>query len=196
MKGDFSRDTFDSKKHYSRVLMQQGRVQTDADWNEQQAITVHREQTETRDVIGSCGTPLHDPGFHIVGSADDLYDEEKKLPGNQHPPKLQAGDFLISAGRFYVDGILCENEQIAPFTNQLDFPNVQNPLDLLKDTKLGIVYLDVWQRHLTALNDDYIREKALGGPDTTTRAKAVWQVKVLPVKGAAGDAPTCDKDFA
>ena len=196
MKGDFSRDTFDSKKHYSRVLMQQGRVQTDADWNEQQAITAHREQTETKDVIGWCGAPLHDPGFHIVASADDLYDEEKKLPGNQDPPKLQTGDFLISAGRFYVDGILCQNEQIVPFTNQIDFPNVQNALDLLKDTKLGIVYLDVWQRHLTALDDDYIREKALGGPDTATRAKAVWQVKVLPVKGGARNASACNSDFA
>ena len=38
MKGDFSRITFDPKKHYSRVLMQQGRVQLDADWNEQAAI--------------------------------------------------------------------------------------------------------------------------------------------------------------
>jgi hypothetical protein len=31
MKNDISRDTFDSKKHYDRVLMQQGRVQVDAD---------------------------------------------------------------------------------------------------------------------------------------------------------------------
>ena len=30
MKGDFSRDTFDPLKHFSRVLMQQGRVQLDA----------------------------------------------------------------------------------------------------------------------------------------------------------------------
>ena len=53
MKGDFSRDTFDSKKHYNRVLMQQGRVQADADWNEQQAITAYREETATKDIIGA-----------------------------------------------------------------------------------------------------------------------------------------------
>ena len=35
MPGDFSRDTFDSRNHFSGVLMQQGRVQLDADWNEQ-----------------------------------------------------------------------------------------------------------------------------------------------------------------
>ena len=55
MKGDFSRDTFDAVKHYSRVLMQQGRVQLDADWNEQQSINQYRTTTEARDVIGFSG---------------------------------------------------------------------------------------------------------------------------------------------
>ena len=41
MKGDFSRNTFDPGNHYSAVLMQQGRVQVDADWNEQAAIGLH-----------------------------------------------------------------------------------------------------------------------------------------------------------
>ena len=39
MKGDFTRFSFDPAKHYSGVRMQQGRVQLDADWNEQQSIT-------------------------------------------------------------------------------------------------------------------------------------------------------------
>ena len=39
MKGDFSRDTFDARRDYVRVLMQQGRVQVDADFNEQHAIS-------------------------------------------------------------------------------------------------------------------------------------------------------------
>jgi hypothetical protein len=33
MKGDFTRNTFVPSKSFSRVLMQQGRVQLDADWN-------------------------------------------------------------------------------------------------------------------------------------------------------------------
>jgi hypothetical protein len=40
------------------------------------------------------------------------------------------------------------------------------------------VYLDVWERHLTYIEDDLIREVALGGPDTATRAKIMWQVKL------------------
>ena len=55
MKGDFSRVSYYQKKHYSGVLMQQGRVQTDADWNEQEAIQRRRTQVEARDVIGRTG---------------------------------------------------------------------------------------------------------------------------------------------
>jgi hypothetical protein len=35
MPDDFSRTTFDRSKHYRAVILQQGRVQTDADWNEE-----------------------------------------------------------------------------------------------------------------------------------------------------------------
>ena len=42
MKGDFTRDTFKKEKHYSGVRMQQGRVQVDADWNEQVDIQISK----------------------------------------------------------------------------------------------------------------------------------------------------------
>jgi hypothetical protein len=38
VKADISRQTFDSNKRYSGVIMQQGRVQLDSEWNEQQEI--------------------------------------------------------------------------------------------------------------------------------------------------------------
>ena len=57
MKNDITRDTFSPLKHFSRVLMQQGRVQLDADWNEQGAIAARREETTTEDLVGHCGGP-------------------------------------------------------------------------------------------------------------------------------------------
>jgi len=200
MKGDTTRSTFKSEKHYSGVRMQQGRVQLDADWNEQFDITGHRVETETVDVIGHCGAPMHDPGFHVVASADDLTAEEKKLAENQTPPALgSAGDLLISGGRYYVDGILCENEQIITYTAQAqndklrrgDYP------DAAAITQAGtyLAYLDVWSRHITAIEDSEIREVALGGPDTATRAKTVWQVK-LHRAGDVNLAATCLGTFA
>ncbi|MFX8500613.1 DUF6519 domain-containing protein, partial [Acinetobacter baumannii] len=52
MKGDFTRITFDPANHFSRVLLQQGRVTLDADANEQASILLHYLQTLARDLIG------------------------------------------------------------------------------------------------------------------------------------------------
>ena len=42
MGGDYSRDDFNPKNNFSQVLMQQGRIQLDSDWNEQAKITDRR----------------------------------------------------------------------------------------------------------------------------------------------------------
>lgn len=168
MKGDFSRQAFDKKKHYSSVLMQQGRVQIDADWNEQQSIHQYRHEVQARDVIGQCGTPKDEygGGFNIDVSSNGI-------------------DLKISKGCIYVDGILCENESDdVTLKKQNDLPLKEGNLagfTLPSTYGRYLVYLDVWQRHITAIDDPGIREKALGGPDTTTRAKTVWQVKLHQV---------------
>jgi hypothetical protein len=156
MRGDFSRDTFDPVKRFSRVLQQQGRVHLDADTNEQTAIVLHYLRTLAADLIGPFAGPKGDGfGFEV----DDV----------------GAGGFAVGRGRYYVDGILCENEPAAVrYESQPDLPS---PPELQVGTGY-LVYLDVWERHVTALEDDDIREKALGGADTATRAKVVWQVKV------------------
>src|SRR4030095_6255744 len=52
MKGDFSRDSFDPARHFARVLLQQGRVLTDADFNEQAAIQQHFLRAFVVDLVG------------------------------------------------------------------------------------------------------------------------------------------------
>src|ERR1051326_3443790 len=89
-RGDFTRDTFDPLNHFTRVLMQQGRVQLDADWNEQASILLHYLRTFARDLMGRHGGPKDGAGFEISGA---------------NPGALQIGP-----GRYYVDGILCEND--------------------------------------------------------------------------------------
>jgi hypothetical protein len=56
----------------------------------------------------------------------------------------------------------------------LDYPW---PKDKNLDSDNYLVFLDVWERHISYIEDDSIREVALGGPDTASRAKIVWQVK-------------------
>lgn len=253
MKSDNSRSTFDPKKHYSGIIMQQGRVQLDADWNEQQAIHQHRIETGTIDTIGACGVPEFGGGFRINFTPD-------------------FSDLTISPGRIYVDGVLCELEKpsliwaevlddktvhvqtlvvdgrpfqvgqwvellhpetrqgrlfqiaaidekqqtltlrtdqdrfnlanfqgvkglelrrITTYTTQPDYPNpayAYHPqdthlslLNLADDHYLLLVYLDVWQRYITSLDDPRLREVALGGPDTTGRLQTIGQIEILPI---------------
>lgn len=187
MKGDFSRNTFDQTKHFSRVLMQQGRVLLDSDWNEQASVLLHYLQTLAADLIGPYGGPQHECGFGILTIND--------LPSSCGPPSPDQEridrvrqinllrNFLIGRGRYYVDGILCENESLSIY-GPSDAPEFTQPdyvADELDNGKSYFVYLDVWERHVTALDDEAIRETALGshGPDTATRAKVLWQVKTM-----------------
>lgn len=170
MNGDFSRDSFDRRHRFSRVLLQQGRVLLDADWNEQTSILLHYIRTLAADLLGPHGGP--GDGFRVE------CDEEGEL----------RCDFRIGRGHYYVDGILCENEPPAgcpppapgslTYGNQPHYPLDDDERELEHDTEY-FVYLDVWERHLTHVEAGHIREVALGGPDTATRTQVVWQVKVL-----------------
>ncbi len=155
MAGDITRSTFHPEKHYSAVRKQQGRVDLDADWNEQGDIVAHRFENEAVDVIGVTGAPQNNSGFAI---------------------QVVNNVLTIGAGHFYIDGILCENEQDVAITGQPELPGFVMP------TTAGsyLAYLHVWERSIIALQDPVIREVALGGPDTCTRLKTVWQVNLLP----------------
>ncbi|NER83598.1 MAG: hypothetical protein F6K42_29435 [Leptolyngbya sp. SIO1D8] len=179
-RGDFTRDTANPAKSFLRVLMQGGRAQVEADWNEQIDILLRHIQGLGQDLIGFHGG--RGEGFEIQSI-------------NSNPD-----DFAIAPGRYYVDGIPCEQQAMLdpngnlqpwtyttqpyytiPETETLDYLNQQNPNDSL------LAYLDVWERHITFV-EDYdpntpgIREVALGGPDTATRSQVVWQVKVIPAE--------------
>src|SRR5215204_1265097 len=100
MPGDYSRRSFVPGKGYAAVQLQQGRVLTDADFNEQVEIGQHRTRTEAEDVIGPTGVPKQTGGFEIQVTPDGR-------------------DLRITAGRIYVGGLLCEN---LPADVPLTFP--------------------------------------------------------------------------
>lgn len=238
MAGDISRSSFQRLKGNTGVRMQQGRVQLDADWNEQLDIQAYRERTLTTDLLGSAA-PIANAGFAISANGNTL---------------------TIGAGRIYVEGILCESSQpylvmpaagqtsgqtpsepsnpgmsivsarpglaalafakrvdIAQQLNRSMLPQValqnlssatvtalassqtgaaspgtstpvQPYLPALPTVSSGqyyVAYLDVWERDITALEDPSIREIALGGADTTTRTRVIWQVKLAAKNGSA-----------
>jgi Family of unknown function (DUF6519) len=217
MYGDLSRTTFRPAKRYSAVLAQQGRVQLDADANEQAAIQLHQARTLAADLIGQHGGPVTALGFQV-----------SHVPGDRAPD-----DLTIGGGRYYVDGILvdadrpepgvaaeedepCEEDRRAarhdaedngdpPAWTYWDQPDAyrdpDRPEDRLPSAFPYLVYLDVWERSVTAAEDPEIREVALGAaqPDTTARIKTVWQVLPLPAAdlgGELGDDDARRKAFA
>ena len=71
-------------------------------------------------------------------------------------------------------------------TTQPDSPGFVLP----SESGRYLAYLDVWERHITALDNPAMREVALPVPDTSTRMKTVWQVKLLSI-GDRGSAVGC-----
>lgn len=247
MRGDFTRFSHRAERHYAGVLMQQGRVTLDADWNEQFEIDDHRWRVQTVDTVGRACAPEDEAGFRLSFTPD-------------------GSDLVIHPGRIYLDGLLVElavgapvrvvaiddatvtlahlapdDRPLAPgqwvevvsdetehpggpdrtlariesvdaeapsvtlaadpsshsgqtevrlrrvvtYLTQPHYPAAAGPpfADPFDPAAWGgrthLAYLDVWRRHVTALEDPHLREVALGGPDTATRVQTVWAVRLL-----------------
>ena len=187
MSFDLSRIRFDARKDFFGLVVQQGRIQLDAEWNEWVAQLGRRLQAGTLDTFNGNVVPRITPdGFRIQASG---------------------GALAIGPGRIYVDGLLAENHGGTPdawdprlaeltgttplaYTAQPYYPNPP----ALPTSGAALVYVDVWQRDISAINDPGLIEPAVG-VDTTGRLQTVWQVKVLPNVGNATCA-TEDEDIA
>jgi Family of unknown function (DUF6519) len=158
---DLSRWIYRPERHYSRVVVQQGRVSLDADANAQASIVLHYLRALAADLIGEFGGPSDNLGFTIT------------MPGSSAPA---GATFSIGPGHYYVDGLLCEAEGTEP-ADYAQQPDGYGLLPALPDTPY-LVWLKVWERFISAVEDPGLREVALGlnGPDTTGRARVVWQV--------------------
>ena len=165
MSGDYSRSTFRPLRRFASVRLQQGRVQQDSDWNEHSDLLRERTRLLGLDSGGPAWVPVETtPDGFLIGA----------IAG---PP----ADLSIHDGRIYVDGRLAEvfaGEGVTylkqPF---LPVPPAPNPaIDTL-------VYLDLWEREVTWVEDPALLDVALGGVDTATRIQQVWQVKLLEQRG-------------
>lgn len=186
MHGDFSRDTFDKTRHFSRVLMQQGRVQLDADWNEQTSILLHHLRTLLVDLIGPHGGPEAAMGFGVLtapgADVDALFAGNAARLQAVNSALAQGGDILFAPGRYYVGGLMVEVERPMLFSEQ---PGMRDRAD----DRLGEIggaraagvalYLDAWERHVTFAEVGGLRECALGGADTCSRAQVAWRIGAI-----------------
>jgi len=84
---------------------------------------------------------------------------------------------------------MCENERTVKASEQSELPPDMRDSSpaLPKEAGTYIAYLDVWERDISYIEDPDILEPALGGVDTTTRTKVVWQVKTVWVGSLDAD---------
>lgn len=164
MKADFSRITPGPGRSYLRVLYQQGRVQLDADDNEQAAILLHYLRLLGADLIGPWGG--RDPGGTDAGRGPFAVGNVVAADGSVMPRV-----YALSGGRYWVDGLACELG--AP--RHSDKPG--SLLPELAEGKSWLLYLDVWEREVHWIQDPTIREVALDGADTALRSRVEWRVK-------------------
>lgn len=142
---------------YSGVYQQQGRMITDADWNAAMQVGRNSLTWSMDDVVGS-GTP--EQGGIIVGDEDAGY-------------QVVWGDAYIDGIR----GVLASRSGAAAFdiTDQADFPQM-----IAAPDGAHRIYLDVWDRSLTGLEEPNLLDAALHGADTSTRTRTMTQVKLCP----------------
>ena len=203
---DISRYLFQPQKHYSSVRMQQGRVILDSDWNESERIDDEEARRTLLDILCCRGTS--NEGFRV----HDVETTSREVPGGSGDVEfpftsVATYDFSIGDGSFYLGGLRFE---VGPaeesFLGQSDFlqvdadagtlppgPTVADLTDANGNTRTrsDLVYLRAWEQCVTAVEDSELRERALGGPDTSVRIRRTRRVEVL-----ADTAPGCAEAFA
>jgi len=252
-KGDFTRDTFYSHRHYCSVFQQQGRVSLDADGNEQASILLNMLRSVCKDAIadGDVGpnkqftlVPLtlpagtsNDRDFGIIPGHIFVDGIQCILNGSKIPFSLGAtGNGKIQVSQWLVDGVPYQQGQyvmavvvdptktadtlitqsavislaeaasrtltinpaltqpsgspqngnrlirLPSFLHQPDYVPTAEEVSALKNLAQNqnsfLVYLEAWERHVSYIQSPWIREIALGGPDTCVRSQLLTQVKI------------------
>ena len=191
MASDISRVRFDPLRDFAGVVLQQGRLLLDADFNDLVAILERRLRAETSDLTS-------------FGPDPDLQGVAWVPRQTPHAFEITAsgGNLTIGRGRMYVDGLLAENHGVeldgfdpllAERTGTADLSYLNQPYwptpDPMPTGGTHLAYLDVWQRELTYLQDADLVEVAVG-VDATSRWQTAWQVRLLAVPSGT----TCSTD--
>jgi Family of unknown function (DUF6519)/Right handed beta helix region len=192
MAADISRVRFDPLRDFAGVVLQQGRLLLDADFNDLVALLDRRLRAETCDLTSFGPDPDHRGVAWVPQQTPDGFRVE-----------LSGGNLTIGRGRMYVDGLLAENHGIElngfdpllrEVTGTADTPYLQQPYwnNTPEDLPTGgmfLAYLDVWKREVTHLEDPELVEIAVG-VDSTARWQTAWQVRLLEVPTST----TCTTD--
>jgi len=183
MATDFSRVRLNPLLDYAGIELKQGGVLLDADANELVDVLDRRLRALASDTLGRATVSSTTPDAFKISVA--------------------GGSLAIGKGRLYVDGLLAENHGAASadpakrvFDSLLAEGQFADPIGYLSQPYLPnapalptggrhLIYLDVWNREVTHLEQPDLVESAVG-VDTTSRIQTVWQVRALADEAASG----------
>lgn len=192
MGADLSRVRLNPLLDYAGVELKQGGVLLDADANELVAILDRRLRALASDTLGRATVSSTTPDAFKITAV--------------------AGALQIGRGRMYVDGMLAENHGAASdqdaqrafddlmaeavFTQPIAYAAQPCLPDApaLPTAGVHLVYLDVWDRELTRLEQPALVESAVG-VETSSRRQTVWQVRVLADGAGSGGCASPDGDI-
>ncbi len=163
MKGSNSRFSHRPGRRYSNAANIQGGMVTDADLTEAGQLHQARDEAQNDVTIGS-GSPARDG---IVRFGDDgltLQQGWVVAEGKQGRLVAASGDAALSGA--------------ALFKTQADVPDGPE----LPDGTV-LLYADLWERPVFALQDPYLADAGLHGAETSYRTRTMVQIKALPLDG-------------
>ncbi len=161
MGSDRARISYDKTREYRSVVAQQGRVTLEADVNEEAVIASEALRYETIDIIGPTGTP--DNGYLVSVDA--------------------AGNLTVGPGIMYVGGWRMRFPQPVSVADQPEWID-QPPMVWAQNQKGSnyVIALLVSEQEVQAVEDQALREVALGGPDTTARTRLMQHIVAVPTR--------------
>src|SRR5262249_14229321 len=175
MGSDRARVSNDPRQEYRSVVMQQGRVTLEADFNEEVAIAGEELLEETLDIVGPSGTPNDDEGYLVT------------------PLSTPPFDFSISQGTMYVGGLRVSTPapggglpelQYSQQMEWLDHSDPSGDADWVDPSQnpptSEFIYLFLREQEVSAVEDSDLKDVALGGPDTAQRTRLVQHIVRRP----------------
>lgn len=188
MGSDRARVSYDVHQQYRSVIMQQGRVTLEADFNEELTIAGEELRKETLDIVGSSGTP--DNGYLVTPLSTPPFDISVG-PGSMYVGGLR----VVTPPPVPVSGKkspLGPGIQYSQQTEWLDHSDDPDWVDInsQKPPTTEFVYLFLREQEVSAVEDSDLKDVALGGPDTAQRTRLIQHIVRLSAD------PTCSGGLA
>lgn len=192
---DITRHRAAPQFHYTGARMQQGRTLLDSDWNEDALHASEDRRLTVVDLIGAQGSSNN--GFAVR--------DVVVIPGTSATAGVAVEstfDFQLQPGSMFVGGMRLVLESVESFRRQSDWlrhdlessPEPPTLAELLPNPlpannkaavlfaepqyRYDLVFLLAWEQPVTAVEDAELRERALGGPDSSARIRQMRQVHV------------------